>query len=104
MNRLSFSVFLGFLFAVIAPVFCFSASKFKDVPEGHWAEKSIDNLVDMKIVDGYEDGTFRGRKTITRYELALYLANVTKYLEQKNETKILQLQAEIDELKRKATN
>ncbi len=75
------------------------ATKFKDVPEAHWAAKPIEKLVDIGIVDGYEDGTFRGRKTVTRYELALYLSHITQYYDKKYTQKIQDLQAQIDELK-----
>ncbi|SHK72302.1 S-layer homology domain-containing protein [Selenomonas ruminantium] len=53
----------------------FAASNpFSDVPEGHWAYESIQKLVDDNVIDGYGDGTFRGDRTITRYEAAQMVA------------------------------
>ena len=43
---------------------------FKDVQAGRWSEQSIATLTNAKIIVGYEDGSFRPGKTITRAELA----------------------------------
>ena len=69
------------------------AVKFKDVPTDHWGLAAIDKLVSMGVIDGYEDGTFRGRKTVTRYELALYLSNVSKIYEKKQVQQAQQIEA-----------
>ena len=76
------------------------AAKFKDVPTDHWASAAIDKLVSMGVIDGYEDGTFRGRKTVTRYELALYLSNVSKIYEKKQAQQSQELHAQIEALQR----
>ncbi len=53
----------------------FAASNpFSDVPQGHWAYDAINQLVDDNVIDGYGDGTFRGDRTITRYEAAKMVA------------------------------
>jgi hypothetical protein len=46
---------------------------FTDVPEGYWAQKPIEYLATLGIMDGYQDGTFRPTKEITRGELAVIL-------------------------------
>lgn len=46
------------------------ANPFADVPRKHWAYDAVNKLVASGIVDGYSDGTFRGDRTITRYEMA----------------------------------
>lgn len=46
------------------------AGPFADVPAKHWAYGAINQLAKDGIVDGYGDGTFRGDKTMTRYEMA----------------------------------
>ena len=45
-----------------------------DVPAGHWACESVKMLATMGINEGYGDGTFRGDRSITRYEAAMMLA------------------------------
>lgn len=50
------------------------ANPFVDVPAKHWAYDSVAKLVKAGIVDGYGDGTFRGDKTLTRYEMAVIVA------------------------------
>lgn len=78
---------------------CFAA-KFKDIPSDHWALPSVERLVSMGVIDGYEDGTFRGRKTVTRYELALYLSNFSKLYEKKQTQQIQELRAQVEALQR----
>lgn len=53
----------------------FAASNpFVDVPAKHWSYDSVTKLAQAGIVDGYGDGTFRGDKTMTRYEMAQIVA------------------------------
>ncbi len=40
----------------------------------HWGYRYIDRLVGMGIISGYEDGTFRPEKTISRAEFAAIIA------------------------------
>lgn len=47
--------------------------KFKDVPETHWAYKAIEELAEMGIINGYEDGTFKPDDAVTRAEVATML-------------------------------
>jgi len=46
---------------------------FNDVPEGYWAEKPIEYLATLGIMDGYEDKTFRPTQEMSRGELAVLL-------------------------------
>lgn len=50
------------------------ANAFSDVPVKHWAYDSVNKLAQAGVVDGYGDGTFRGDKTMTRYEMAQIVA------------------------------
>ena len=43
---------------------------FSDVPAGHWAYDSIAELAADGVIEGYGDGTFRGDRPMTRYEMA----------------------------------
>jgi hypothetical protein len=50
------------------------ANPFSDVPAKHWAYDAVNQLAQAGLVDGYGDGTFRGDKTMTRYEMAQIVA------------------------------
>jgi len=57
------------------------ANPFSDVPAKHWAYDSVNKLAAAGVVDGYGDGTFKGDKTMTRYEMAQIVAKaMTKSL------------------------
>ena len=55
--------------AFAVPVFA-AANPFSDVPAKHWAYDSVTKLAQAGVIDGYGDGTFKGDKTMTRYEMA----------------------------------
>ena len=59
------------LVAVAAPAF---ANPFSDVPLNHWAYDAVEELSAKGIIDGYPDGTFKGTKAMTRYEIAAVVA------------------------------
>ena len=53
----------------------FAASNpFSDVPAGHWAYNSVARLAAEGVIEGYGDGTYRGSRLITRYEMAQMVA------------------------------
>lgn len=54
--------------------------KFRDVPDSHWAAPSVYKIVNLGVTQGYPDGTFRGTKTITRYETALFMSKLADTL------------------------
>ncbi|MCK1988642.1 S-layer homology domain-containing protein [Lysinibacillus fusiformis] len=49
---------------------------FKDVPNSHWAYKSIKQVAEKGLVTGYEDGTYKPSAQVTRAEFATFLARV----------------------------
>lgn len=51
-----------------------AANPFSDVPAGHWAYDAVTKLASEGIIEGYGDGTFRGNRNITRYEMAQMVA------------------------------
>ena len=57
-----------------------AANPFSDVPEGHWATAAIEKLASEGIVEGYGDGTYRGNRNITRYEMAQMVARALTHL------------------------
>lgn len=55
-------------------VFAAPSPYFSDVPAGHWAYDAVVELAKAGIVDGYDDKTFQGNKTLSRYEFAFIVA------------------------------
>ncbi|HPW57182.1 MAG TPA: S-layer homology domain-containing protein [Candidatus Rifleibacterium sp.] len=66
-------------------VFAQSAA-FQDLPKDHWAYTDVDFLISQGYMEGYPDGTFKGRKVTTRYDVALILARILKRMEEKKAT------------------
>ncbi|SOC23476.1 S-layer family protein [Ureibacillus xyleni] len=56
----------------------FAASSFTDVNGDFWAEKEISSFVDLGIVKGYPDQTFRPENTVTRGQAAIMIARGLK--------------------------
>ncbi len=52
------------------------AVNLKDVPENHWAYKSVQKLVEEGYLTLYDDNTFNGEKSVSRYELAVMIARI----------------------------
>lgn len=49
---------------------------FTDVPTDHWAYDAVDQLQREGVIIGYPDGTFSGKRMITRYEFAIAIARL----------------------------
>jgi len=57
--------------------------RFKDVPDNSWAAPAVYDLVKRGITDGFPDGTFRGKETLTRYQTAVFLYKMANSIEKK---------------------
>ena len=64
----------------VAPVMA-QDGPFKDVPNDHWAYQAIDKLAQLKIILGDPDGLYKGKRTLTRYEMAVMLARLLDILD-----------------------
>lgn len=53
-----------------------AANPFADVDTSSWAYQAVSHLSDQGVVDGYPDGTFKGDKNVSRYELAQIIARL----------------------------
>ena len=60
---------LVFVLGIAGTAFA-AANPFTDVPAKHWAYDAVSKLAKAGILDGYGDGTYRGERTATRYEMA----------------------------------
>ncbi|QDR82051.1 S-layer homology domain-containing protein [Sporomusa termitida] len=59
-----------FALSVAGTALAAPANPFVDVPAKHWAYDSVSKLAQAGIISGYGDGTYRGDRTLTRYEMA----------------------------------
>lgn len=63
-----------------------AANPFADVDTSSWAYQAVCQLSDQGVVDGYPDGTFKGDKNVSRYELAQIIARLMAKEESLNDS------------------
>ncbi len=68
------------LLAVALPAF--AQGPFSDVPANHWAYNAVNALAEQGLLEGYPDGTFKGKQSLTRYEFAQAIARMMDRMEQ----------------------
>jgi len=78
LRNLALAIAAVLTLALVAPVF---AQPFADVPADHWAFDAIAELAAKGILEGYPDGTFKGDRAMTRYEMAMALARILARIE-----------------------
>ena len=71
MKKLTLVLTLVLVLALALPAF---ANPFRDVPADHWAYDAVAKLAADGVITGNPDGTFTGKKNITRYEMAVLVA------------------------------
>lgn len=77
-----------------------AVNPFSDVESDSWAYEAVASLSDQNIVEGYPDGTFKGDKHITRYEMA----QITARLLAKRDSLSADQQSVVDKLSREYAN
>ena len=81
---LSLLLVVSMLFSMVTAV---SAAKFSDVDKNYsWAEEAIEALSADKVITGYEDGTFKPGKSITRQEAIALFSRALGASAESNET------------------
>ena len=60
--------------AVLGVTSAFAAHPFSDVTAQDWAYQAVERLAAEGVIEGYPDGTFKGQRNITRYEMAQMIA------------------------------
>lgn len=63
-----------------------AANPFADVDTSSWAYQAVSQLSDQGVVEGYPDGTFKGDKNVSRYELAQIIARLMAKEESLNDS------------------
>ena len=59
-----------------------SAATFSDVPASHWAYQAVNEMAEKGIVQGFPNGTFKGKENVSRYQLAMITARMLANIEQ----------------------
>ena len=80
--------------ALTAGVSAYAANPFSDVTPDDWAFQAVSDLSVQGVVEGYPDGTFKGERNMTRYELAQIIARLMAKEDQLN----AEQQATLDKL------
>ena len=80
--------------ALTAGVSAYAANPFSDVTPDDWAFQAVSDLSVQGVVEGYPDGSFKGERNMTRYELAQIIARLMAKEDQLN----AQQQATLDKL------
>ena len=75
MKRLPFGAALAALMLTTSS-FVMADNAFSDVTPDDWSYKAVSQLADEGVIDGYPDGTFKGNKNITRYEMGQIVARL----------------------------
>ncbi len=70
--------------ALTAGVSAYAANPFSDVSSDDWAYQAVSDLSVQGVVEGYPDGTFKGERNMTRYELAQIVARLMAKEDQLN--------------------
>lgn len=78
MKKVAVAIAALFVLSIVAPAF---SQPFADVPTDHWAFDAIAELAAKGIVEGYPDGTFKGDRAMTRYEMAMVVARLLARVE-----------------------
>ena len=89
--------------ASISPAFAQASGPFADVPTDHWAYQSVDKLQKDGIVIGYPDGTYGGKRAMTRYEFAVAIARLLDKIPPATDLSNYYTKPETDEAIRAAT-
>ena len=77
-----------------------AAPLFPDVPSEHWAKDAVATLAAKGLVEGYPDGTFKGDRSASRWEVAIMVARILAKMEQEQST--FATKSELDEVRRLA--
>ncbi len=75
-NKVKAVATLALAGALLTTPFAAQAANFKDVGVGHWAYSYISKLSDLRIIKGYDDGTFKPLRNVSYLEILELLKGV----------------------------
>ena len=77
-----------------------AAPLFPDVPDTHWAKDAVSSLAARGLLEGYPDGTFKGDRASSRFEVAMIVARLLAAYE--HDTTNFATKADLDTLRQLA--
>lgn len=84
---------VGFLVGVSLSVatlsFAENAVRFRDVIAGAWYNVAVSELVNIGVIGGYPDGTFKAQNPVTRGEVAQMIFRMKEYVDARFENRTL---------------
>jgi len=76
-----FAVYLkGFCLVLTLIPAVFSMNPFRDVPGDHFAYSAIEKLAEAGVLQGVDEGRFKGRRLMTRYDFAVVIAKTLAHI------------------------
>jgi len=78
----------------------YAAPLFPDVRDDHWAKDAVAALAAKGLVEGYPDGTFKGDRACSRWEVAMIVARLLAQMEAAHAT--FATKAELEDLRKLA--
>ena len=57
------------------------AGEFNDVPRDHWAYNSLERVAQAGLIEGYQNGRFKGEEELSRYQVAALTSRVMDKIE-----------------------
>ena len=83
MNKRVLMAGMAAVSTVIASAAFAQDGSFKDVPNDHWSYAAIEKLTSLnpKVFIGDPDGMFRGKRNLTRYEMAVIIARLLENID-----------------------
>lgn len=98
MNRtVKYALSVAMTAMIIVPAFAQDSTPFPDSKEGHWAYDALNRMKKEGVLVGYPDGTYKGARLASRYEMAVAIN--AAYMNLSN--KIDGVGKQLDELKAK---
>ncbi len=79
LKQLAWVLCVAFVVGIAAPA---HGQPFADTPANHWAYEALAQLAAKGLIQGYPGGTFKGDRTMTRYEMAMVVARLLARIEQ----------------------
>ena len=89
---------LVLVISLLAGLPAMSAPLFPDVRDDHWAKDAVAALAAKGLLEGYPDGTFKGDRAASRWEVAMIVARLLAKMEQAHAT--FATKAELEELRK----
>ncbi|MBI2267735.1 MAG: S-layer homology domain-containing protein [Armatimonadetes bacterium] len=75
------TLFFLLICTICAGIPALLAAPFPDLPAKHWAFDAVNQLSQKGLLEGYPDGTFKGDRAASRYEVAMVVARIVAKVE-----------------------